>query len=226
MERDFLLVDHLMSQIKVTSNKINQPITIHGSSKDLKCVGVGTDAAVFQYVHNPSYAFKLFAEDKRSKIQTEARVYQVLEGSSYFSKCHAANDRYLVLSYESGMTLYDCIIQGKRIPNQVIQDVEDAREYVRGKNLNPRDIHLKNIFVQNGRAKVIDVSEYMQQGNDFRWEHLKKAYDEYYHLIEGKAVPSWLLEAIKRCYNERNVTSIEEFMNSNLRICNYHILVK
>lgn len=151
-------------------------------------------------------------------------MYQVLEGSSYFSKCHAANDRYLVLSYETGMTLYDCILQGKRIPEQVIQDVEEAREYVREKNLNPRDIHLKNIFVQNGRAKVIDVSEYTQKGNDFRWEHLKKAYDEYYHLIEGKAVPAWLLEAVKRCYNKRNSTSIDEFMKNILNIVRSQII--
>ena len=41
-------------------------------------------------------------------------------------------------------------------------------------------------FYKNGRAKIIDVSEYVQPGNDLRWEHLKKAYDQYYHLIEGE----------------------------------------
>jgi hypothetical protein len=173
---------------------------------------VGTDAAVFQYIHNPTYAFKLFADDKKGKIQIEASVYEVLAGSSYFPKCYAANDRYLVLSFESGITLYDCLIQGIRIPSQVIQDVENAREYARKNNLNPRDIHLKNILLQNGRAKVIDVSEYINKGNDHRWEDLKKAHDEYYPLIEGKAVPSLLLETIQRCYNNRQSSSMEEFM--------------
>ncbi|SHT30949.1 Uncharacterised protein [Mycobacteroides abscessus subsp. abscessus] len=212
MKRDLLIVDHLLSQIKITSNTENKPVTIHGSAKDLRCIGVGTDAAVFQYIHNPTYAFKLFADDKKGKIQIEASVYEVLAGSSYFPKCYAANDRYLVLSFESGITLYDCLIQGIRIPSQVIQDVENAREYARKNNLNPRDIHLKNILLQNGRAKVIDVSEYINKGNDHRWEDLKKAHDEYYPLIEGKAVPSLLLETIQRCYNNRQSSSMEEFM--------------
>lgn len=212
MQRDLLIVDQLLSQIKITSNTENKPVTIHGSAKDLRCIGVGTDAAVFQYIHNPTYAFKLFADDKKGKIQIEASVYEVLAGSSYFPKCYAANDRYLVLSFESGITLYDCLIQGIRIPSQVIQDVENAREYARKNNLNPRDIHLKNILLQNGRAKVIDVSEYMNKGNDHRWEDLKKAHDEYYPLIEGKAVPSLLLETIQRCYNNRQSSSMEEFM--------------
>lgn len=212
MKRDLLIVDHLLSQIKVTSNAKNEPVTIHGSSEDLRCIGVGTDAAVFQYIHNPSYAIKLFADDKKGKIHTEASVYEVLAGSSYFPICYAANDRYLVLSFESGITLYDCLIQGIRIPHQVIQDVENAREYARKNQLNPRDIHLKNILLQNGRAKVIDVSEYMKKGNDHRWEHLKKAHVEFYPLIEGKAVPSSLLESIQRCYNNRQSSSVEEFM--------------
>jgi len=212
MERDLLIVDHLLSQIKVTSNTENKPVTIHGSAADLRCIGVGTDAAVFQYIHNPTYAFKLFADDKKRKIQTEASVFEVLAGASYFPKCYDANDRYLVLSFESGITLYDCLIQGIRIPYQVIEDVEKAREYARENHLNPRDIHLKNIILQNGRGKVIDVSEYMNQGNDHRWEHLKKAHDEFYPLIEGKAVPSALLETIQRCYNKRQSSSVEEFM--------------
>ena len=73
-----------------------------------------------------------------------------------------------------------------RFQNRLFKMSIDAREYVRQKGLNPRDIHLKNIFLQNGRAKIIDVSEYVQPGNDLRWEYLKKAYDQYYHLIEGK----------------------------------------
>ena len=43
-----------------------------------------------------------------------------------------------------------------------------------------------------------------QPGNDLRWEHLKKAYDQYYHLIEGKPIPLRLIEAIRKRYNQRN----------------------
>jgi len=220
MIRDWLLVDEMLSQIEVLSNTDNKPVSIHGNSDELKCIGVGTDAAVFQYVHTPSYALKLYAEDKRDKIQTEAKVYQELSGSSFFSKCITARERYLVLSYESGITLYDCLLQGIPISPQVIQDVEDARSYARNRNLNPRDIHLKNVLLQNGRAKIIDVSEYLQPGNDYRWEHLKRAYHTFYPLIEGNAVPQWILESIKRRYNQRNVEANVEFIQdvSKIRI--------
>ncbi len=218
MKRDFFIVDKLLSEIKITSSSENKPVIISGSSKDLSCIGVGTDAAVFQYVHEPRYAFKLYADDKREKIQKEAKVYKELKGSPYFPTCYAAFDRYLVLSFESGITLYDCLLQGIHIPFQAIQDVEDARTYAKNKNLNPRDIHLKNVLLQDGRGKVIDVSEYLQPGNDHRWEHLKKAYDEYYSLVDSKAIPIWLLETIQRWYKHRQYTSIEEFMKDVLKL--------
>jgi hypothetical protein len=67
----------------------------------------------------------------------------------------------LVLSFEQGVTLYDCLLQGVRVPEQAIQDVEESREFVRSQGLNPRDIHLKNVLLQEGRGKVLDVSEYI-----------------------------------------------------------------
>lgn len=218
MEKDWLVADDLLSKINITSNPQNKPVTIHGDSKDLRCIGIGTDAAVFQYIHKKNYAFKLYADDKKDKIQLEADVYERLKGSPYFSTCYAAYDRYLVLSFEPGITLYDCLLQGIHIPHQVILDVEEARKYAMKCNLNPRDIHLKNILLQDGRAKVIDVSEYCLEGNDHRWEHLKKAYDMYYDLIDGKAIPHWLMESVQRWYYQKNFTTIEEFMKDILKL--------
>jgi hypothetical protein len=205
-----------LSEIQIFSNPNNQPVTIIGGADELRCIGVGTDAAVFQSLLEPAYAFKIFAHDKIAKIKIEEYVYKVLGHSCYFSTCFASYENSLVLSYEEGITLYDCLLQGVHIPEQVIEDVENAREYVRSKELNPRDIHLKNILLQNGRAKILDVSEYVQPGNDFRWEHLKKAYEEYYSIIDGKSVPFWLLETIRKWYNQWNkyATTFEEFMKN------------
>lgn len=101
--------------------------------------------------------------------------------------------------------------------------MEDARDYVRSKGLNPRDIHLKNILLQNGRAKILDVSEYVLPGNDYRWEHLKKGYEEYYHLIDGKSVPFWLAETVRKWYNQRDkhFSSFEDFADFVLKFL-YH----
>ncbi|MED4698860.1 serine/threonine protein kinase [Lysinibacillus capsici] len=207
-----------LSKINVFSNPNNEPVTISGEADDLKCIGVGTDAAVFQALFAPGYAFKVYAKDKVHKVKIEANVYEILGDSPFFSTCFASYDEYLVLSYEEGKTLFDCILQGIHIPKQVINEVEDAREYVRKKGLNPRDIHLKNILLQNGRAKIIDVSEYTLQGNDYRWEHLKKGYEQYYHVIDGNSVPFWLVETIRKWYNQRGKnSSFEEFSKNILK---------
>lgn len=214
MENDWDIAIDSLSKITVFSNPNNEPVTISGDADDLKCIGMGTDAAVFQSLNAPAFAFKIYAKDKVAKVKVEANVYQILGDSPFFSTCFASYDEYLVLSYEEGKTLFDCVLQGIHIPEQVINDVEDARKYVRAKGLNPRDIHLKNILLQNGRAKILDVSEYILPGNDFRWEHLKKGYEQHYHLIDGNSVPFWLVETIRKWYNQRNkyFSSYEEFM--------------
>ncbi|WP_077324869.1 serine/threonine protein kinase [Virgibacillus siamensis] len=223
MENKWDIASDSLSQITVFSNPDNKPVTIYGHAEELKCVGVGTDAAVFQHLYAPSYAFKVYAEDKVSKIETEKNIYDKLDGTSYFPACFAANDRYLVLSYEEGITLFDCLLQGVHVPEQVVKDVEDAREHVREKGLNPRDMHLKNIILQNGRAKIIDVSEYIHPGNDFRWEHLKKGYQTYYHLIDGYAIPFWLIETVRKWYNQhqKRFASFDEFMRTVIRLTTF-----
>lgn len=218
MENEWDKAIDSLSKINVFSNPNNEPVTISGEADDLKCIGVGTDAAVFHALSAPAYAFKVYAKDKVHKVKIEANVYEILGDSPFFSTCFASYDEYLVLSYEEGKTLFDCILQGIHIPKQVINEVEDAREYVRKKGLNPRDIHLKNILLQNGRAKIIDVSEYTLQGNDYRWEHLKKGYEQYYHVIDGNSVPFWLVETIRKWYNQRGKnSSFEEFSKNILK---------
>lgn len=208
-----------LQKMTVTSHPNNEPVTISGISDDLRCIGVGTDAAVFESLSTPGYAYKLYAKERREKAATEARVYEMLGVSPYFPICYGSGEDYLMLSYETGITLFDCLLQGVHISDQVVQDVEDAREYVRSKGLNPRDIHLKNILLQEGHAKIIDVSEYVLPGNDFRWEHLKEGYEKYYHLIDGNAVPFWLIETVRKWYNQREGHStFEDFAKSVLRL--------
>ncbi|TMU87500.1 serine/threonine protein kinase [Bacillus sp. BHET2] len=223
MENKWEVVLPSLSHINVSSSPNNEPVTVHGGDTKIRCIGVGTDAAVFQSLYAPDFAFKLYAEDKVSKINIEEKVYSLIKGSTFFSTCYAAYDNVLVLSYEEGLTLFDCLLQGIHIPEQVVLDVEDARRYVRNQGLNPRDIHLKNILLQNGRAKIIDVSEYVLPGNDFRWEHLKKAYEDHYDLIEGRAIPFWLLETIRKWYNSWNkhFSSYDEFMKIVLKFTSF-----
>ncbi|KGX85997.1 serine/threonine-protein kinase [Pontibacillus litoralis] len=223
MVNDWRRVIECLNQVVVESNPNNEPVTIYGAVEGLRCIGVGTDAAVFQSPYALDYAFKVYATDRQEKASIEASIYAQLGASRYFPKCYADYETFLVLSYEHGMTLFDCILQGVSIPKQVMEDVEHARAHVREQGLNPRDIHLKNILLQDGRAKIIDVSEYGLSGNDYRWEHIKKAYDEHYHLIAGRPVPFWIMETVRKWYNNRNkrFSSFEDFIESVLKFTSY-----
>lgn len=214
MEKTWQGIAESLTAIKVIANPDNEPVSIEGIADGFRCIGVGTDAAVFQFLEVPKYAFKIYAENKQDKLEAEAKVYAQIGSSPYFSSCYGLTDRLLVIKYEEGLTLFDCLLQGVHVPKLVMEDVEEARNYIRQMGLNPRDIHLKNILLQDGRARLLDVSEYIKPGNDFRWEHLKKAYEEYYPLIDGKPMPYWLLDTIRKWYHHWNrySSSFEEFM--------------
>lgn len=204
---DWRQAEIALSNIQVSKNGDNELVLIEGKSEVLECIGMGTDAAVFVYQPLPDYAYKLYAAEAIPKKLAEIEVYQALAGSTYFPVFYGSGERYVVISNESGITLYDCLIQGVPVPKQVIDDVEAARQFVRERGLNPRDIHLKNVLFQNGRGKVLDVSEYIQSGNDKRWEHLVWAYDNLYPFIEGKKIPISILEAVKKRYYRLDPTS-------------------
>ncbi|CAM3521974.1 serine/threonine protein kinase [Paenibacillus lupini] len=213
MIADWKQVDEALKNIEVIGHENNKPVSIIGFAEDLRCIGIGTDAAVFYYPDTPNYAYKVYSAQSLEKKDVEADIYKRLEGSSYFAQCYGAGSNYLVLSFEQGITLYDCLLQGVRVPEQVMQDVENAREFVRSQGLNPRDIHLKNVLLHEGRGKVLDVSEYIKEGNDNRWEHLVWTYKHFYPLINEVQVPLWILETITNWYNRIDTASfgIEDF---------------
>jgi hypothetical protein len=208
MNADWTMADEPLRSIKVTGSERNEPVAISGYAEGLRCIGIGTDAAVFAYDRMPGYAFKVYSDLALGKKETEREVYERLAGIPYFPQYYGSGHHYLVISYEDGITLLDCLLQGIPVPEQVILDVEEARDLVRSRGLNPRDIHLKNVLLQNGRAKVLDVSEYAKEGNDRRWEHLVWAYRSFYPSVEGKKIPAWVLDAVKNGYIRLDQASV------------------
>ncbi|CAM4387664.1 serine/threonine protein kinase [Paenibacillus endophyticus] len=213
MNSDWKQAEEALREIEVIGHENNKPVSVVGFAEDLRCIGIGTDAAVFYHSDTPNYAYKVYSMQALAKKEVEEGIYKRLKGSPYFPECFGAGPNYLVLSFEQGITLYNCLLQGVHVPEQVVQDVEEAREFVRSQGLNPRDIHLKNILLQEGRGKVLDVSEYIKEGNDSRWEHLVWGYKHFYSLIGEAQVPLWILETITNWYNRIDASSfgIEDF---------------
>jgi hypothetical protein len=200
MNSEWKKLDPLLKGIRLRSRDQNRPVKILEHSRQLQCIGIGTDAAVFQSDELPELAFKVYSSDALPKKVLEAKVYERLGGSSFFARYFGSGSNYIVISYEHGVNLYDCLLHGIPVPSQVFRDVEAAIHHVVERGLNPRDIHLKNVLLQNGRGKVLDVAEYERPGNDRRWEHLVWAYRHFYPMLEGRKVPAWLLEWVKRGY--------------------------
>jgi hypothetical protein len=208
MEANWKAADEALGQLVISGSERNEEVIVTCVPDSLSCIGIGTDAAVFTCDHAPGYAYKVYSDLAVGKKEVERKVYEQLQGIPYFPVYYGEGSNYIVLSHERGITLTDCLIEGIPVPEQAIQDVEEARELVRSRGLNPRDIHLKNILLQDGRAKVLDVSEYVQEGNDKRWEHLVWAYRNFYPSFEGRKVPAWMLDMVKNGYNKLDQANI------------------
>jgi len=200
MNANWMAADAVLRQVTVTGSEQNEEVAVAGVPEGLQCIGTGTDAAVFTWDGAPGYAYKIYSDLAVPKLEVERDVYERLRGIPYYPVYYGEGTNYIVISHERGVTLQDCLIEGIPVPEQAILDVEEARSLVRERGLNPRDIHLKNVLLQEGRAKVLDVSEYVLDGNDKRWEHLVWAYRTFYPSIEGRKIPAWLLDTVKNGY--------------------------
>lgn len=191
-----------ITQIKVESAGRSCPVQVTAQAGNLRCVGLGTTAAVFQLKDRPELAVKVFLPSHTHTCKDEGEIYTRLGSSPYFPAFYGRGDNFLVIGYRPGCNVYDYLLQGIRIPEQVILDVEEGLSYARSRGLNPSDIHLKNILIHEDRGYLVDVSSYRRQAECKRWNSLRHAYYNYYLELyqPGLAVPSWMLEAIRTWY--------------------------
>ena len=192
-------VEQLLATVRIRAFASNEPILIEHVPAPLRVLGSGTDAIVVQHPDCPERAFKIYAPETVGCLVDEYVAYEQLAGSPYYASCLGKGDFYLVLTYEPGPTLYDCLVQGIPIPASAMDDVEAARTYARLVGLHPKDVHLKNVLLQGERARVLDVSKYVAPGDDDPvWDQLAQGYRRVYRLIRGRRIPVWLMELVKR----------------------------
>src|SRR5262245_19511713 len=132
-------VDVLLGQIRIRAFASNEPIVIEHVPAELRVVGNGTDAIVVQHPAHPDLAFKVYAPETVGCLVDEYDAYQALADSPYFAACFGKGDFYLVLSFEPGPTLYDCLVEGIPVPAQAMADIEAGRVYAHQVGLHPKD---------------------------------------------------------------------------------------
>nr|WP_159882063.1 serine/threonine protein kinase [Paenibacillus puerhi] len=192
--------EELLPELKIASIHHHEPIQAYRVPAPWTTVGVGNYAAVLAHPEQPELVVKVYAPG-RPGLEEEAEVYRRLGSHPAYSECLHSGAGYLVLRRLTGITLYQCLRRGIPIPRQVILDIDQALSYARSKGLNPHDVHGKNVMLQNGRGKVVDVSDFLKQEPCLMWDDLKRAYRRFYRpWLSRLRVPDPLLNTVRRGY--------------------------
>ncbi|WP_416670931.1 serine/threonine protein kinase [Egbenema bharatensis] len=192
----------LLPKLQIESPDTHNPVVVHVVPAPWQLLGTGNYAAVFCHPDYPDLVVKIYAPD-RPGFEAEVEVYRRLGSHPAFSECLHAGKNYLILKRLHGVTLYDCMQRGLRIPKQVIQDIDQALEYARERGLYPHDVHGRNVMMLNGRGLVVDISDFLQEETCSKWHDLKRAYyGLYLPLLSplGLRLPYWVLDLVRHSY--------------------------
>ncbi len=170
------IYQELLPNLKLSSIHPHHPVRVDRVSPPWSVLGTGNYAAVFYHPNYCNLVVKIYAPGREGWSQ-EVEVYRRLGSHTAFSKCFYAEDNFLVLQSLYGTTLYDAMHQGLTIPPQVIEDIDLALEYARSRNLNPHDVHGRNVMMSSeNKGLVVDISDFLKSEPCGLWTDLKKAY--------------------------------------------------
>ncbi len=165
----------LLPKLQIESVDPHDPIKVHHIPPPWILLGTGNYAAV---VHHPDFkdlVVKIYAPG-RPGFSEEVEVYNRLGKHPAFSQLFYAEDGFLVLKRLYGVTIWDCVQFGIRVPKEVIKDIDKALDYARSRGLFPHDVHARNVMMYEGRGLVVDISDFLQQEKCSKWDNVKKAY--------------------------------------------------
>ncbi|WP_018664649.1 hypothetical protein [Heyndrickxia acidiproducens] len=197
-----MIEEGLVEKILLESKNPHDPVIVKNIPDGWKCIETGNYAAVFSHATCPGLAVKVIRENTEA-LKKEAKVYKQLGDHPAYSKCFYHGPNYLVLKKLKGITLYDAIAKGIRIPASVIGDINEALLFARKSGLNPYDVHAKNVMMKDGRGYVVDVSDFYKEGKDEKWDDFVKAYQKIYLKTLYKhpvKIPYKVLNFIRHAY--------------------------
>ncbi|OKH60799.1 serine/threonine protein kinase [Scytonema sp. HK-05] len=192
----------LLPRLQIESVHPHNPVEVRHVPKPWQLLGRGNYAAVVYHPDYPNLVVKIYAPGRPGFFE-EVEVYRRLGSHPAFSECLYAGDGFLVLKRLHGVTLYDCMHRGLRIPKQVIRDIDSALDYARQRGLHPHDVHGRNVMMLQGRGLVVDVSDFLHQETCSKWNDLKRAYYWLYRPLLSPLrlrVPYFVLNVVRRSY--------------------------
>lgn len=197
-----LIDTELLPNINLSMLNPFDPIVVDNRSISWKTVGCGNYAGVFLHESYPDLVVKVYGRN-HEELVNEIGVYQKLGNHETFSRLYAYGENYLVLKKLEGITLFNALIKGIKIPKLVIEDIDEGLAYARSVGLNPFDVHGKNVVMFEGRGYIVDVSDFYKQGYCRKWDDLKKAYYKIYRPLLYKyhpPIPFSVVDGIRKGY--------------------------
>ncbi|BAZ47446.1 hypothetical protein NIES4103_00470 [Nostoc sp. NIES-4103] len=192
----------LLPNLQLESVNPHNPVKVSYLPEPWRLVGAGNYAAVVYHPDYPDQVVKIYAPG-RPGFEEEVEVYRRLGSHPAYSECSYAQDGFLILKRLYGVTLYDCMHRGLRIPKQVIRDIDQALDYARSRGLYPHDIHGRNVMMYQGRGLVVDISDFLDQETCSKWNDLKKAYYWLYLPLLYPLrlrIPYFVLDIVRKSY--------------------------
>jgi hypothetical protein len=202
MERFIQMARQLNREIMIESRNPFDPVCPVNIPFPWKILGCGNYAAVFYHPDYPSYVVKIYGRDEHGLLE-EKKVYERLGEHPGYSVCYYTEKRFLILKRIEGITLYDCVHKGVKIPESVIRDIDEALYYAEKRGLFPSDVHGKNIMVSKGKGIIVDVSDFYKKVPCRKWKDLRKAYFKIYKPVFYRfpvRIPYFVLNMIRIGY--------------------------
>ena len=196
------LVREFVNKVKIVSILPHNPVEVANIPADWELLGTGNYAAVFAHSDYQEVVVKIYAEN-RSGWSAEVEVYQRLGNHQSFSQCFYQEPNWLILKRLHGITLYDCVHRGIKIPHRVIQDIDRALNDVQANGLTPHDVHGRNVMMSEGKGLVVDISDFLDASPCRAWQDLKTAYYWLYLPLlswHSLSIPYWLLDTVRGTY--------------------------
>ncbi|AUM86839.1 serine/threonine protein kinase [Clostridium botulinum] len=213
MEKDLLDKNYIKKFINIIDNDFipnlkmksinpSDPIKVEFVPKPWILLGCGNYAGVFTHPDFDNLAIKIYASG-RDGLREEIEVYKTIGEHPAYSKLLYSKNNYLILKRLKGITFYNSLIKGIKIPKHIIKDIDNALEYARERGLNPHDVHAKNVMIVNNRGVVVDISDFKYKEYCCLWHDFKKAYYKLYIPFVYKLdipIPNFVLDTIRRMY--------------------------
>jgi hypothetical protein len=179
MEHFIQLARQLNREIMIESRNPFDPVCPVNTPFPWRILGCGNYAGVFYHPDYPSFVVKIYGREEHGLLE-EKKVYERLGEHPGYSVCFYTEGRFLILKRIEGITLYDCVHKGIKIPESVIHDIDDALCYAKKKGLFPNDVHGKNVMISNHKGIIVDVSDFYKKEPCRKWKDLRKAYYKIY----------------------------------------------